>query len=38
LQEAPDPNGPWTDVAGQVVNSPFVTAMSGATRYFRLRK
>jgi hypothetical protein len=38
LQQANAPQGPWTDVPGPVVSSPFTTPMSGATRFFRLQK
>ena len=38
LQQADAPAGPWTDVPGPVVSSPFTTAETGPTRYYRLRK
>ncbi|HEX5222149.1 MAG TPA: phosphodiester glycosidase family protein [Verrucomicrobiae bacterium] len=38
LQEADTPTGPWFDVPGPVVNSPFTTNAVGATRFFRLAK
>ena len=38
LQQADSPEGPWTDVPGPVISSPFTPAMVGATRYYRLHK
>jgi hypothetical protein len=38
LQQANAPTGPWTDVPGPVVSSPFTTNNSGPTCFFRLAK
>jgi hypothetical protein len=38
LQQADDPAGPWANVSGPVVSSPYVTTNSGAARFFRLIK
>ena len=38
LQQADSPDGPWTDVPGPVISSPFSPAASGPTRYYRLHK
>jgi hypothetical protein len=38
LQQASSPAGPWLDVPGPIVSSPFTTANSGAAQYFRLIK
>ncbi len=38
LQQANSPAGPWLDVPGPIVTSPFTTANSGAAQYFRLIK
>ena len=38
LQRASSPAGPWLDVPGPVVTSPYTTPNSGSTRFFRLRK
>ena len=38
LQQAEAPTGPWVDVPGPVVSSPFTTNNVGATRFFRLAK
>ncbi len=36
LQQAGSPIGPWTNVPGPVVISPFTTPMTNASRFFRL--
>jgi len=38
LQQASTPTGPWSDVPGPVVSSPFTTNTAGTTLYFRLGK
>jgi hypothetical protein len=38
LQQASSSLGPWTDVPGPVVSSPYTAAVSDAARYYRLRK
>jgi hypothetical protein len=38
LQQASNPAGPWTDVPGPVVSSPYVTSVSSSPCYFRLKK
>jgi hypothetical protein len=38
LQQADYPAGPWANVSGPVVSSPYVTTNSGAARFFRLIK
>jgi hypothetical protein len=38
LQQAADPAGPWTDVPGPVVSSPYIPSISGPACYFRLKK
>jgi hypothetical protein len=38
LQRASSPAGPWLDVPGPIVSSPFTTTNSGAAQYFRLIK
>jgi hypothetical protein len=38
LQQASNPAGPWTDVPGPVVSSPFIPSVNGSSLYFRLKK
>jgi hypothetical protein len=38
LQQAPTPAGPWTDVPGPVVSSPFIGTNSGSSEFFRLAR
>jgi hypothetical protein len=38
LQNADSPAGPWADVPGPVVSSPFALEASGPARFYRLRK
>jgi len=38
LQQADNPMGPWIDVPGPVVSSPFTTPIAGASRFYRLYK
>ncbi|HVV70007.1 MAG TPA: hypothetical protein VHI52_00520, partial [Verrucomicrobiae bacterium] len=38
LQQASDPAGPWTNVPGPVVSSPYSPTVSGPALYFRLAK
>ena len=38
LQQAAVPGGPWTDVSGPVVSSPFTSTYLASTLYFRLVK
>jgi hypothetical protein len=38
LQQASNAAGPWTDVPGPVVNSPFRPSVNGSPCYFRLKK
>ena len=38
LQQAATPAGPWVDVPGPVVSSPFTWTNSTPTQFFRLRK
>jgi len=38
LQQAESPAGPWGNVPGPVVSSPFTTNISNATLFFRLRR
>ena len=38
LQQAEAPTGPWANVPGPVVTSPFNVTVSGLARYFRLAK
>lgn len=38
LQTATSASGPYTDVAGPVLNSPYTNTFSGAPRFFRLRQ
>jgi hypothetical protein len=38
LQQADTPTGPWFDVPGPIVSSPFTTNTVGATRFLRLAK
>lgn len=38
LQEAPSPTGPWTDVAGPVVASPYVISPTSESRLYRLAR
>ena len=38
LQQAGSPIGPWTNVPGPVVTSPFVTRMTNASSFYRLAK
>lgn len=38
LQHAESPQGPWSDVPGPVVSSPFVTENTSVSRYYRIRK
>ena len=38
LQHANEPAGPWTDVPGPVISSPFTTNHTGVARFFRLRQ
>ena len=38
LQQASSPAGPWTDVPGPVVSSPFIPSINGSSLYFRLKK
>ncbi len=38
LQQASDPGGPWTDVPGPVICSPYVAFGNSSPCYFRLRK
>ncbi len=38
LQTATAPAGPWTDVPGPVVTSPYSAAATGTAQFFRLRK
>jgi hypothetical protein len=38
LQQAADPAGPWTDLPGPVVTSPYTATATGQAQFFRLRK
>lgn len=38
LQQASNPAGPWTDVPGPVVSSPFKPSVNSSPCYFRLKK
>jgi hypothetical protein len=38
LQQAADPAGPWADVPGPVVSSPYIPSTSDSACYFRLKK
>ncbi len=38
LQQATSPAGPWNNVPGPVVSSPFITTNSSSPQYFRLAK
>ncbi|MBL9172345.1 MAG: phosphodiester glycosidase family protein [Verrucomicrobiales bacterium] len=38
LQQAPSPNGPWTDVPGPVITSPHTLTASGTPQFYRLLK
>jgi exopolysaccharide biosynthesis protein len=38
LQQADSPEGPWTDVPGPVISSPFTPDTTGTTRFYRLHK
>ena len=38
LQQASDPAGPWADVPGPVISSPFIPSVIGSPHYFRLKK
>ncbi len=38
LQQAGAPGGPWADVPGPVVSSPFVQTTSGSNQFFRLSR
>ncbi len=38
LQQADSPEGPWSDVAGPVVTSPYVVAATASERCFRLHR
>jgi hypothetical protein len=38
LQQANAPAGPWSNVPGPVINSPFITTNTGGTQFFRLMK
>ena len=38
LQQASSPAGPWANVPGPIVASPFTTTNSGTSQYFRLMK
>ena len=38
LQQATSPNGPWNNVPGPVVSSPFIITNSGPAQYYRLLK
>jgi hypothetical protein len=38
LQQASSPAGPWTDVPGPVVSSPFIPFVKSSSLYFRLKK
>jgi hypothetical protein len=38
LQQASSPAGPWTNVPGPVVSSPFVPPVNSSPCYFRLKK
>jgi exopolysaccharide biosynthesis protein len=38
LQQASNPAGPWTDVPGPVVSSPFIPSVNSSPCYFRLKK
>ena len=38
LQQAPSPEGPWTDVPGPVITSPHTVTASGTPQFFRLLK
>jgi hypothetical protein len=38
LQQADAPTGPWTDVPGPVVTSPFTVSSSSLSQFFRLRR
>ncbi len=38
LQQSDSPGGPWVDVPGPVLTSPFAITNSGAARFYRLRK
>jgi len=38
LQQASAPTGPWDNVPGPVISSPFTTNVSGTTCFFRLAK
>jgi hypothetical protein len=38
LQQADAPTGPWSNVPGPVVSSPYTTSFVGASRFYRLQK
>ena len=38
LQQAEAPTGPWIDVPGPVVSSPFTTAVGASSRFYRLNR
>ncbi|MFO1457797.1 MAG: phosphodiester glycosidase family protein [Verrucomicrobiota bacterium] len=38
LQQAPSPNGPWTDVPGPIITSPHTVTATGTPQFFRLLK
>jgi hypothetical protein len=38
LQQASSPIGPWTNVPGPVITSPFTTRMTNASCFYRLAK
>jgi hypothetical protein len=38
LQQAKSPIGPWTNVPGPVITSPFMTRMTNASSFYRLAK
>jgi hypothetical protein len=38
LQQADAPTGPWLDVPGPIVSSPYTTQVPASSRFYRLRK
>ena len=38
LQQAFSPTGPWSNVPGPIVSSPYTSSISGSSTYFRLQK
>jgi hypothetical protein len=38
LQQADEAVGPWNDVPGPIMTSPYTTPASNTTQYYRLRK